>query len=71
MASILGRVRQTTLENRWGWKVEPLWLVVSQELKPISLCSSDFGRNSSSASGGSGHRSRAERSGGAGGQEGG
>ena len=71
MASILGHVGQSTLENRWGWQVEPLWLVVSEELKPTSLCYSDIGRNSGSASGGSGHRSRAERSGGTGGQEGG
>ena len=71
MASIFGHLRQTILENRWGWEVEALWLMVSQELKPTSLCSSDFSRNSGSASGGSGYRSRAERSDGAGGQEGG
>lgn len=63
----LGPVGQATLEKEqmWGSRGGALWSALwRQGLKASSLCSSDCGRSVGPASGGSGHRSRTERSGG-------
>lgn len=60
------RLLQRTDRGRGGGvaMVGSLWSAVSQYgLKATSLCFSDCGRSIGPASGGSGHRSRAERSG--------